>query len=106
MGRQQFFDLESFGKRPSEPDPYFLCLEEGKKWFSVQQADIRKSYLTWEWWGFYQYWVDWKGERWVLRHLFAWHPDPPEWLFCEDCDGPPDYTESYKKLYEEDGPLV
>jgi hypothetical protein len=45
---------------------------------------VRNSFLTWEWWGWYQYWLDWKGERWILRHLMSWHPNPPEWLFSED----------------------
>jgi hypothetical protein len=87
-GRDQFHDWESCGIEPDEPDPYFLSLKQGKKWFNVLQADIMHTYLTWEWWGFYQYWIDWKGQRWVLRHLFRWHPDPPEWLFDEDGSGP------------------
>ncbi len=83
LGRQQFFELESYGKRPNNPDSYCLCLEEGKKWFHVQQAETRKSFLTENWYGFHQYWLDWKGERWILRYLFAWHPNPPEWLLEE-----------------------
>jgi hypothetical protein len=86
-GRLQFFEYESFGKTPVEPDPYFLCLQEGKKWFSVQQEEVRRSYLSWEWWGWYQYWVDWEGERWVLKYLMSWHPNPPAWLLGDD--GPP-----------------
>jgi hypothetical protein len=83
-GRQQFFEWQSYGAYPDNPDPYFLSLDEGRKWFHVQQTTIKDSYLTWEWWGWYCYWVDWKGERWVLRHLMAWHPEPPSWLFKED----------------------
>lgn len=84
-GRKQFFDQETYGRQPEgEPDPFYLCLINGKKWFNVQQSSIRDSYGTWEWWGFYQYWVDWKGNRWVLRHLMSWCPKVPWWLFSED----------------------
>lgn len=82
-GRKQFFEKTSFGIEPEIPDPYYLSLQDGKGWFNVQQAEVQKSYLTNEWWGWYQYWKDFKGERWVLRHLMSWHPDPPEWLFKE-----------------------
>jgi hypothetical protein len=90
IGRQQFFEFESYGKEPCEPDPYFVCLSQGKKWFSVQQEDIRKSYLSWEWWGFYCYWKDWKGQRWVLKHLFSWCPRDllPNWFYREDIEDP------------------
>jgi hypothetical protein len=85
-GRLQFFEYESYGKYPETPDPYFLSLQQGKKWFSVQQEDIRDKFLTWEWWGFYCYWVDWKGQRWALEHLFSWCSKDliPNWFYQED----------------------
>lgn len=85
-GRQQFYNAETFGELPTDPDPFYVCLSQGKKWFSVQQEMIRDTYLTWEWWGWYQYWLDWKGDRWVLKHLMSWHPNPPEWLTSEEED--------------------
>jgi len=90
-GRQQFYDYESYGKYPENPDPFFLRLQQGKKWFSVTQEMIREKYLTWEWWGFYCYWKDWKGERWVLKHLFSWCPKEhlPDWFYREDIEEPP-----------------
>ena len=86
IGRQQFFDYETYGTCPEKPDPFFLCLRQGKKWFNVQQDDLRKSWGTGEWFGFYCYWKDWKGQRWVLRHLFSWVPKEliPEWFYRED----------------------
>lgn len=84
QGRVQFFEFTSQGLVPIEPTPYFLCLQSGKKWFNVQQAEIRKSFLTSEWWGFYQYWIDWKENRWILKHLFSWCDICPDWLFKED----------------------
>jgi hypothetical protein len=84
LGRKQFYDFETYGRKPSDPDPFYDCLMQGKKWFSVDQESIRKSYLTWEWYGWYQYWSDWKGERWVLKYLFSWHPHPPQWLFKDE----------------------
>lgn len=84
LGRLQFIEYESCGIRPENPDFYFLGLEEGKKWFNVQQTDIKNSYLTWEWDGWYRHWIDFKGERWVLKDLMSWHDNPPNWLFKED----------------------
>jgi hypothetical protein len=91
VGRNQFFEYESYGKYPENPDPYFLHLQQGKKWFSVQQESIRDNYSTWEWDGFYSYWKDFKGERWVLKYLFRWCPknNIPDWLYREDIDEPP-----------------
>lgn len=80
----QFYEMESFGKQPKNPELYYLKLCDGKKWFSVQQADIKKTFGTWEWCGWYCYWKDFEGKRWILRHLMAWHPDPPEWLFNDE----------------------
>jgi hypothetical protein len=91
-GRQQFLENESYGTIPENPDPFYERLQQGKKWFSVSQEMIRKQYLTWEWWGFYCYWKDWKGERWVLKYLFSWLPSEwlPDWFFREDIEDIPD----------------
>jgi hypothetical protein len=90
-GRKQFYDYETHGEKPTEPDPFYKCLENGKKWFSVDQDSIRKSFLTmfrknppWEWNGYWCYWKYFEGERWILRYLFAWHNNPPEWMFHEE----------------------
>lgn len=86
LGRRQAFYFLSCGARPKNPDEYFLRLMEGRKWFNVTQAMIKETWGTFEWWGWYQYWVDWKGERWVLKYLMSWYPKPPDWLFKEDSE--------------------
>jgi hypothetical protein len=83
-GRRQFYDAETYGNLPQTPDPFYECLSVGKKVFSITQEMIRDSYGNWEWCGWYSYWIDWKGNRWALRHLMSWHSDPPEWLFSEE----------------------
>lgn len=84
VGRSQFYDYETIGKKPVNPDPFYERLCVGKKCFNILQSSIRDTYLTWEWWGFYQYWLDWKGQRWVLRYLFNWCHAVPSWLFSEE----------------------
>lgn len=80
-GRQQFFDSQSFGIFPTDPDPYYICLTEGKKQFDMQCSELRKMYLgQTEWWGLYQLWLDWEGERWVLPYLCKWHSNLPDWI--------------------------
>jgi hypothetical protein len=42
-------------------------------------------YGTDEWWGFYQLWLDWKGDRWLLPYLCSWYKtltgnELPQWL--------------------------
>lgn len=83
LGREQFFNFESKGIVPEIPDVFFKQLCDGKKWFSVQQETIRKSYLTEEWAGFYSYYVDFKGERFILKYLFSWLKEVPKWIFEE-----------------------
>lgn len=89
LGSEQFYRYESFGETPENPDPFHFRLCQGKKWFSVQQEMIRSTFLTFEWDGWYSYWLDWKGERWALKYLMEWHPNPPEWL-CKEEDMPDD----------------
>lgn len=84
IGRQQFYEWETYGTIPKEPDGFCQCLMEGKKSFNILVESIRETYLTWEWWGWYQYWVDWKGNRWMLKYIMSWHPNPPKWLYSEE----------------------
>lgn len=86
LGRKQFYDHETHGRKPENPDPFYERLQDGKGWFNVQQSEIRGKYLTDDWWGWYTYWIDWKGKRWVLKHLFSWCQNVPDWLFREDID--------------------
>jgi hypothetical protein len=80
-GRQQFFELETSGGSPVDPDPYFLRLCDGKKWFDWLNTEMRESYLTEYWWGWYQLYEDWKDELWVFEKLTKWGFDwMPDWL--------------------------
>ncbi len=90
-GRQQFYNYESHGKYPDEPDPFFMTLQHGKKSFHILQTTLKESYGTFEWYGLYCYWLDWKGERWVLKYLFSWMNQEriPDWFYREDIEDPP-----------------
>lgn len=37
LGSRQFFDRDTHGIEPADPDPYYLALMRGKKWFGVCQ---------------------------------------------------------------------
>jgi hypothetical protein len=88
IGRMQFFDLQSKGIKPSDPDPYFNKLMVGKTGFDFICSEYRKMYLSGEWWGFDLLWEDWEGERWVLPRLCSWYEGLtgrplPKWLGLE-----------------------
>ena len=39
-----------------------------------------------EWYGFYQLHLDWKGDLWFLKCVLKWHKSVPEWVFDENFD--------------------
>jgi hypothetical protein len=73
LGRQQFFEHQSYGIIPEKPDPYYLSLEDGKHWFDWLSEELRKDYLTDKWPGWCQLREDWKGDLETLRLLTKWH---------------------------------
>lgn len=83
LGRVQFHELESRGIRVEIPDPYFIRLDDGRRWFDLQQSQYRELYYSGEWWGWYTIWLDWEGKRWVLPHLFRWCDFMPSWVSKE-----------------------
>lgn len=85
-GREQFFENQSHGVFPSEPDLYYLCLIDGKEVFDLQCSELQQMYQKNEWWGWYQLWVDWEGERWIIPHLCKWHKNIPKWVTDENYD--------------------
>lgn len=85
-GRKQFFDNQSHGITPDEPDPYYLCLTDGKFRFDIQCSEYHHMYNNGEWWGWYTLWADWEGERWIIPHLCKWHKDIPGWVTDENYD--------------------
>lgn len=87
-GRNQFWEQQSKGITPTEPDDYYLRLIAGKTAFDFLTSEYRQIYLNGEWWGFYLLWQDWEGERWILPLLCAWYPSLtnrslPSWLGLE-----------------------
>jgi hypothetical protein len=85
IGRQQFFEFQSFGKRPEQPDKYYEKLVKGKEKFDYIVSEYQKMYRNGEWWGLYQVWLDWKEERWLLPYLLSWWKketgyDLPNWI--------------------------
>lgn len=93
LGRQQFFDYQTKGIKPENPDKYYEKLKDGKKWFDWQVSEYHQSYVkgTDGWFGLIQLWVDWKGERYLLPHLLKWRKDIvgeelPWWITNEDLE--------------------
>jgi len=88
LGKQQFFDDQSRGIKPNEPDQYYKVLSYGKTQFDLLSREHYLLYKSGEWWGLYQLWQDWEGERWVLPHLLKWYKkvtkkDLPKWVSKE-----------------------
>ena len=81
-GREQFYYWESEGTIPNSPNPFFLRLQDGKKWFNWQINEYRSLYLTDDWFGWEQLKEDWKGNESILRLLFKWMPNEclPDYL--------------------------
>lgn len=78
IGREQFFNQQSFGIHPKDPDPYFIRLLNGKKWFDWQIQEYMSLYLSNEWWGWYTIFKDYKNEQWLIPKLFPWRKDIKE----------------------------
>lgn len=84
-GRSQFFNEQSEGIKPLEPDAYYRSLSRGKTSFDFLVSEYRKMWEMGEWWGFLLLWRDWSGNRWILPYLCSWYPSLrgrplPEWL--------------------------
>ena len=97
LGRTQFYENQSFGKyngllniRNDILDDYFYVLYDGKRTLDLMITEYRNMYLgRKEWWGLYQLWIDWKGDRWILSYLLGWYKketgnELPNWLLKED----------------------
>jgi hypothetical protein len=71
-GRTQFFNQQSYGIFPENPDDYYLKLLDGKKWFDWQIQEYISLYLSDDWWGWYQIVEDYRGKEWMIPLLFPW----------------------------------
>jgi len=82
-GLEQFRQHQSTGQQPRNPDPYFVALSRGKQQRDFLSTEYRHLWVTGEWWGFRQLWVDWRGRRWILPFLLRWYALLPDWLTDE-----------------------
>lgn len=62
VGLHQFFEYESYGKKPEQPDPYFLRLLNGKAWWEWTVNYIADSYLGERWHGWAMLWHDYRDD--------------------------------------------
>ena len=72
-GLEQFYEKQSHGVEPSQPDPFYRCLENGKQWFDWTVDEIRKSYGTNDWFGWDHFFRT--IPRWLWRSMFGWSPN-------------------------------
>lgn len=84
-GRIQFFKDQSYGEKTTIPDIFYLQLTHGKSLFDWQCSELKKAYFDIKgecimWPGLLQICRDWKKDRWVLKHLLAWHPKKTRFL--------------------------
>ena len=88
IGLHQFFEFESFGKRPDIPDPYFTHLCDGKAWWEWTLNEYANTYLTWDWPGWYMLAIDFlsdkEGFRQLRQRLYQEPIDPDKYI--EDAD--------------------
>jgi len=66
-------------------DPYFFVLKHGKHQFDLITSEYEQRYengLDWD--GLYQLWMDWEGDRWLLRHVLKWMKNLPDWIDKEN----------------------
>ena len=88
IGREQFFKYQSWGVKPDTPDIYFDILMSGRKVMDFLCSEYEQMYDRGDWWGLYQVWIDWKGNRWLLPHLLKWRKtktglELPKWLIID-----------------------
>ena len=86
IGLRQFFDYESRGIVPTEPDQYFAFLLNGKKWWEWTLNFMADSYLTFHWDGWLLKAFDFLGDPSGFRQLRAR-------CRCKPCD-PEDVIEA------------
>lgn len=68
-GLLQFRNYESLGRWPGVPEPYFLLLWNGKRWWEWTVNEIAATYLTDGWWGWCRLAEDFAGDSAGLRQI-------------------------------------
>jgi len=90
LGIEQFYEWESHGKMPEKPDPYFTHLLDGKAWWEWTLNEIAKTYLTENWFGWYQYAKDFiddpKGFHQLRQRTYQEPIDPVDFILKIDKD--------------------
>jgi len=71
LGRKQFHEHESRGVRPQQPDPYYVYLLDGKKWWEWTLNACAALYASDEWPGWHQLEIDFKDDPAGLKQLRA-----------------------------------
>lgn len=69
IGLQQFYEFESFGKKPEIPDPYYTLLCDGKAWWEWTLNEYAKMLFTMEWPGWYCLAFDFINDKSGFRQL-------------------------------------
>lgn len=69
LGLKQFYDLESSGIRPTDPNPFFTLLLDGKRWWEWQLNEISNTYLTDDWWGWAIFEDEYKNDPSGLKQI-------------------------------------
>lgn len=70
VGLSQFLSRESTGGNPAKPDPYFIRLLNGKKWWEYTVNQYAAQYGTWEWPGWKCLEEDFREDRAGLEQIF------------------------------------
>lgn len=69
IGLVQFFEYESRGIRPDDPDPYFVLLLDGKKWWEWTLNNIADQFFGDNWPGWYCLAIDWLADPIGFKQL-------------------------------------
>lgn len=69
LGLRQFYEKESNGIDPDKPDPYYVRLVEGKKWWEWTVNFIAESWGTMHWDGWVKLAEDFKDDESGFRQI-------------------------------------
>ena len=79
-GREQFYEKQSNGITPENPDQYYTFLMFGKQSFDFLSREYQQMYFNGEWWGWLTMWFDWKDNWDILKKVCSWHKNVPSAL--------------------------
>lgn len=69
LGRKQFFEEQSYGIKPDNPDMYYQKLNRGKWGFDFIHEEYHKIRYTYDWPGTHSLKQYWENDLWVLEKL-------------------------------------